>query len=90
MGWGSGDINRDGLPDLAVTGWYELALLVSLPDGTWYDAALALGLVPDAQRVVGWGIEIADLDNDGLEDVVVAFGGTSMTTACSLSTPPVG
>ena len=75
MGLGIGDVNRDGLPDFAITGWYELALMLSLPDGTWYDAAISLGLLPDEQRIVGWGADIADLDSDGLEDVIVTFGG---------------
>ena len=28
----------------------------------------------DVQRVVGWGIDFVDMDNDGDEDVKVAYG----------------
>jgi hypothetical protein len=77
MGLGVGDLNGDGIPDLAVSDISALHLMMSAEDG-WFDAALARGLVPDLARNqrAAWAIEIADMDNDGREDVVTVYGPT--------------
>jgi hypothetical protein len=50
-------------------------MLVSASDGGWYDTARAVGLVPDdGERHVAWGAELADVDNDGDLDALVAYG----------------
>jgi hypothetical protein len=74
MGLGVGDINGDGLPDLLVTDLNAVHLLVSAGDFSWYDAATAMGMTPAPSQAVGWGAELADLDNDADLDAVVAFG----------------
>ena len=52
--------------------------LMSQPDGSFYDGGVALGLqassTTEPEAWSGWGIEISDLDNDGLEDAVAAGG----------------
>ncbi len=75
MGLGVGDVNGDEVLDLLVTSWSELVLLVSSPDGVYYDAAASRGLtLGQDDRHVGWGAELADMDNDGDLDAVVAMG----------------
>ena len=77
MGLGVGDLNADRLPDVMVTGIEELPLMLSSrSSGLWFESSAAMGLFPDPSRnqVVAWGGELADMDNDGLLDVVVTYG----------------
>lgn len=75
MGLGVGDVSRDGLPDLLVSSWSELALFVSSPDGIYVDEAISRGLsLGDDSRFVAWGAELVDMDNDGDLDAAVSFG----------------
>ena len=75
-GLGIGDLNDDGMLDMLIPQWDAISLMVSNGDGRWYDHADALGLTTDtaAGQRVGWGAELADLDNDGDLDAVVAYG----------------
>ena len=77
MGLGVADLNGDGRLDLAIPQWNANWLLESRVDGGyWIDVAQSKGFVPDEERnqLVGWGTEIADLDNDGDLDMVTQFG----------------
>lgn len=75
MGLGVGDLNADGIPDLAVTDVDRLHLMVSDALG-WADHARFAGLEPDpdAGQTHSWGVELADLDNSGTLDLIVVFG----------------
>lgn len=76
MGLAVADLNGDGVPDFGVSDIDDLHLMMSDPGGGWYDAARSLGFGPDGDRdqISSWGLEFADLDNDGLEDVLVPYG----------------
>ncbi len=78
MGLGIGDFEGDGLPDLVVTDWNEwpVHLLQGYAELGFYGAARARDLRPDQDRGqwVAWASEIADMDNDGLPDIVTNFG----------------
>ena len=77
MGLGVGDLGGDGLPDVIVTSGAELPILEASPDGVWTRTEKSRGLILDPEedrRSTGWGVEIADMNNDGRMDVVVAYG----------------
>ncbi|MGC6510316.1 MAG: CRTAC1 family protein [Myxococcota bacterium] len=74
MGLAWGDLNLDGQIDFGITGWSEHALLIGNGALEWYEASQAWNLNASEQRVVAWGIEFVDMDNDGDQDVLVAYG----------------
>ena len=90
MGLGIGDVNADGQPDLAVSGWGSTALAVSSSTGAWYDSAMSLGLLGDLEReqVVGWSTQVGDVDNDGDADVAMAFGHLQTSETSNSTTQP--
>ena len=76
MGLGIGDLNGDERMDLLVTDWGRLWLFESAGPMSWYETTTArgLGLSDRDDRVVAWGSELVDLDNDTDMDAVVLFG----------------
>ncbi|MEE2751499.1 MAG: CRTAC1 family protein [Myxococcota bacterium] len=74
MGMGIGDLNGDGLPDVAFSGTLELVILESQADGTWVRTEEARGIVLAEDQEIGWGVELVDLDNSGTLDLATAFG----------------
>ena len=74
MGMGFGDLNSDGRPDVLMSGTRELVLLESQPDGTWVRTDAARGLTLRGSSEIGWGVDLADMDNSGTLDAVANFG----------------
>lgn len=68
-GVSSADVDADGFPDLLVTGYYGIQLLMNCGDGTFRDATEYAGFNPVTWSTSsGWG----DFDNDGNVDLYVA------------------
>ena len=82
MGLEIGELNGDGLPDYLISGFQEVAVLLStlLPDGgvTFIRTDASWGLHPDPTNPVyqefAWGVQLGDLDNNGSEEIFAAFG----------------
>lgn len=84
MGVGVGDLGGDGLPDFAITSVKDLALMetLSLPGNSvvYVDRADARGIRLNAGsgspigQDFGWGVELVDVDANGLTDLMAVFG----------------
>jgi hypothetical protein len=77
MGIGIGDLNEDGLPDFMISDINRVVMFETYGENFWVDTSLLRNLVvvPDSDdNTSGWGTEMADIDNDGLIDGVMAFG----------------
>jgi enediyne biosynthesis protein E4 len=77
MGADFGDIDGDGLPDIAVTGLVHEGWEVYLNQGggTFIDGSARTGILSLSRPCSGWGCGLVDLDNDGRLDLFVAGGG---------------
>ncbi len=75
MGLAITDFNGDGLPDFAMSEWNKFKLLAS-QGALWVDTADSVGLSPNGGvgQKVAWGLQFTDVDNDGDDDLPVAFG----------------
>lgn len=77
MGMDGADLSGDGRPDWCVSDSGPPRCFMS-SGGGWFDAAQALGLVPEdwvsQWGTIGWSMELVDLDNDTDLDVVQASG----------------
>ena len=88
------DYDRDGWPDLIVSGWGRIALFHNEPDGKggrkFVDVSTAAGLDPGVTWAtsVGW----ADFDGDGYPDLYVCqyvnWSFANHPTDCNYNGPP--
>lgn len=67
------DWNRDGVPDILVSGIGAPALLMS-SEGQWQNQATELGIPENPNRTTTWGAAVFDMDNDGDDDIWMAAG----------------
>jgi enediyne biosynthesis protein E4 len=76
MGIAVGDAGGDGIPDIVVTNFAEdfSTLYRGLGDDFFEDASEETGIGPMTYRPMSWGVALADLDNDGDLDLVIANG----------------
>jgi enediyne biosynthesis protein E4 len=76
MGTACGDLNGDGLPDLAVTNFFgeSTTFYQNLGRGIFADATAAAGLKAPSRFLLGFGIAFLDVDNDGCLDLATANG----------------
>ena len=78
MGIAVGDYDRDGRLDLALSNSYSNVLLRNRGDGTFADMAKRARVARTYQQAgehgFTWGLEFADLNLDGWEDLYVGAG----------------
>jgi tetratricopeptide (TPR) repeat protein len=76
MGVAAGDLDGDGLIDLAVTNFYgeSTTFFRNLRGGVFTDATASIGLAVASRRLLGFGVALLDADNDGRLDLASANG----------------
>jgi enediyne biosynthesis protein E4 len=79
MGIACGDLDGDGLPDLAVTNYYgeSTTFFHNLGKGMFADHSSAIGLAAPSRYVLGFGAAFFDTNNDGRLDLLTANGHVS-------------
>lgn len=68
-----GDLNDDGIWDLLISSWGEMALLEST-GADWYRSDRARGLTLGPGQMTAWGTALEDVDNDLDLDAWVSYG----------------
>lgn len=76
MGIACSDFDLDGDLDFYVTGFareYNV-LYEQISPGMWTDSTAKLGLVEPTLSMVGFGAQAIDMDNDGIDEIIVTNG----------------
>jgi hypothetical protein len=76
MGTASGDLDGDGLPDLAVTNFYgeSTTFYHNLGRGSFADRTASIGLAAPSRFLLGFGLVFFDANNDSRLDLATANG----------------
>ncbi|WP_422927952.1 FG-GAP-like repeat-containing protein [Singulisphaera sp. PoT] len=76
MGVAAGDLDGDGLIDLAVTNFYgeSTTFFRNLGSGQFADHSAVVGMVAPSRYLLGFGLAFLDANNDGRLDVASANG----------------
>jgi hypothetical protein len=76
MGVDFGDYDNDGKLDLIVTTFSDdyKTLFHNDGNGHFSDVSRSAGLIQPTWNLLGWGVQFADLNNDGYLDIVMANG----------------
>jgi hypothetical protein len=74
MGTDFRDFDNDGLPDILVSALADelFPLFKNRGKGAFQDVTHATGLARASSKYSGWGVWLADFDNDGWKDIVTA------------------
>jgi hypothetical protein len=74
MGTDFRDYDNDGRPDIVLTALTgeTFPLFKNEKDGFFRDATYESGLGTGTVRLSGWGVALADFDNDGFKDLITA------------------
>jgi hypothetical protein len=81
MGVAIGDTNEDGHLDYYLADQGDNKFAVNQGDGTFIESAEVAGILAGDQEIYGgiglvtWGVAFADIDHDGIEELLVANGG---------------
>jgi len=76
MGVDAEDLDGDGWPEIVVTNFRGdgAALYLNQKGGNFLDIARPAGIIAGSKPYVGWGVSLADLDNDGWLDLAMFHG----------------
>lgn len=97
MGIASRDITGDGLPEVFLSSMGDQKLQMPAPDTSgpaYLDATYGRGTTAhrpysgsDGRPSTGWHIDFGDVDNDGLDDVLIAKGNVEQMPGSAMSDP---
>ncbi len=88
------DFDQDGVPDLVYSARIGLSIEVGVPTGDFSDSfgaqpASAVGSIPGRRMAGAEVLKAADLDGDGLPDLVgLVSGGTEIEVALNITNEP--